>query len=259
MWRLSGIFRNVTLWGAPAVHVRDFFVKTDLNAQYKDATVEVTAKVKNYKADASGEQTVTARLFDGDGKLVRENFGPHGRVRAGPGASPYAEDAGGSAVKWTAETPNLYTLVLLEGTADRQHPEAAELLSARIGFRKVEIKGRQLLVNGTPLKLKGVNRHEQWPETGHAVSEAQMIRDLEVLKQGNCNHVRTCHYSDDPRWYGLCDQWGIWLVAEANCECHGYSGRFDNEPLMRRDHRPQRGQRGELQESPLGDYMVVGQ
>ena len=73
-----------------------------------------------------------------------------------------------------------------------------------------------------PVKLKGANRHENWPDTGHDVTEEQMIRDLEVLKQGNCNHVRTCHYSDDPRWYELCDEWGIYLVAEANVECHGY-------------------------------------
>jgi len=129
--------------------------------------------------------------------------------------------------KWTAETPTLHTLVLaLTG-------DPGELLSARIGFRKVEIQGRLFLVNGQPIKLKGVNRHEHWPEVGHAVTEAQMIRDLEVLKQGNCNHVRTCHYSDDPRWYELCDEWGIWLVAEANCESHGYDNRFDNEPRMR--------------------------
>lgn len=89
------------------------------------------------------------------------------------------------------------------------------------------------MVNGVPIKLKGANRHENFPDVGHAITEAQMIKDLELLKQGNCNHVRTCHYSDDPRWYELCDEWGIYLVAEANCECHGYDGRFDDEPLMK--------------------------
>ena len=88
-------------------------------------------------------------------------------------------------------------------------------------------------MNGTPVKLKGVNRHENWPDVGHAVTEAQMIRDLELIKQGNCNLVRTSHYSDDPRWYELCDEYGIFLVAEANVECHGYSGRFDEEPTMK--------------------------
>ncbi len=235
MWRLSGIFRNVTLWSAPTVHIRDFFVKTDLDAQYKDATVEVTAKVKNYGDSPSGVTTLQIHLFDkshkwawsdpdklaGDARIPALKPGEESTIRLKLQVKDPA--------KWTAETPNLYTLVLLA----RLDAAASETLSARIGFRKVEIKGRQLLVNGTPLKLKGANRHEHWPEVGHAVTEAQMIRDLEVLKQGNCNHVRTCHYSDDPRWYELCDEWGIWLVAEANCECHGYDGRFDNEPRMR--------------------------
>jgi beta-galactosidase len=108
-----------------------------------------------------------------------------------------------------------------------------ETLSSRTGFREVEIRGRLFLVNGTPVKLKGVNRHENWPEVGHAVTETQMIRDLDLIKQGNCNFVRTCHYSDDPRWYELCDEYGIFLMAEANVECHGYMGRFDEEPTMK--------------------------
>jgi beta-galactosidase len=97
----------------------------------------------------------------------------------------------------------------------------------------MEIQGRVFFVNGIPIKLKGVNRHENWPDIGHAVTEEQMIRDLELIKQGNCNLVRTSHYSDDPRWYELCDEYGIWLVAEANVECHGLMGRFDEEPRMK--------------------------
>lgn len=130
--------------------------------------------------------------------------------------------------KWTAETPNLYTTVLTLG--GEQQPE---IISAKTGFRKIEIKGRVFTINGVPVKLKGANRHENWPDTGHTVSEELMIRDIEVLKQGNCNHVRTCHYSDDPRWYELCDEMGIWLVAEANVESYGYNRRFDNEPRMK--------------------------
>ncbi len=127
--------------------------------------------------------------------------------------------------KWTAETPNLYTTVLsLSGGKN------GEIISAKTGFRKIEIKDRVFMVNGVPVKLKGVNRHENWPDTGHYVPEDKMIRDLEVLKQGNVNHVRTCHYSDDPRWYELCDEWGIYLNAEANCECHGYMSVLDREP-----------------------------
>jgi beta-galactosidase len=230
MWRLSGIFRNVTLWSAPPVHIRDFAVKTDLDKNYKDATVEVTAKVKNYAFNgAAWTNSLTVELYDSNGKPVQ---GAHAEVTL---ASPSASDDLGERIvdlkfpvrnpsKWTAETPNLYTLVLKSND---------EILSARIGFRKVEIDGRIFKVNGVPVKLKGVNRHEHWPEVGHAITEAQMIRDLEVLKQGNCNHVRTSHYSNDPRWYELCDEYGIWLCAEANVECHGYDGEFDNEPRMR--------------------------
>jgi beta-galactosidase len=107
------------------------------------------------------------------------------------------------------------------------------MLSQKIGFRKVEIKGRVFTVNGVPLKLKGVNRHEHWSDVGHAITEEQMIKDLEVIKQGNCNHVRTSHYSNDPRWYELCNEWGIWLVAEANMEYHGYDRKFDEEPTIK--------------------------
>ena len=228
MWRLSGIFRNVTLWSAPQVHIRDFFVKTDLDAQYKDATVEATVKVKNY-GDKAIATVVSGQLFDAQGQHLYDL--PLKSLKLSPAQEKTVllHTAVNDPAKWTAETPNLYTLVLTTDSSGQR----TELLSARIGFRKVEIQGRRFLVNGTPVKLKGANRHEHWPDVGHAVTEAQMIRDLEVLRQGNCNHVRTCHYSDDPRWYELCDEWGIWLVAEANCECHGYDGHFDNEPRMR--------------------------
>jgi beta-galactosidase len=225
MWRLHGIFRNVTVWSAPQTHIRDFFVKTDLDAQYKDATVEVTAKVKNYDGNA-GPQTLTATLFDQAGKPVAGATAQAAVpvLKAGEETSVSLKFPVAAPAKWTAETPVLYTTVLQLGS---------EILSAKTGIRKVEIKGRIFMVNGTPVKLKGVNRHEHWSDVGHAVTEAQMIRDLEVIKQGNCNHVRTCHYSDDPRWYELCDEYGIWLCAEANLECHGYDHRFDTEPLMR--------------------------
>ena len=244
MWRLSGIFRNVTLWSAPAVHVRDFFIKTDLDAQYKDATVEVTAKVKNYGETPTGINGLGIELFDASGNRTtgltsKRPLSVAGirALRPGEEVTVHLQLPVKEPAKWTAETPTLYTAVLkLEhsiATGQATLSSPIELLSTRIGFRKVQIKGRRFLVNGTPIKLKGANRHEHWPEVGHAITEAQMIRDLEVLKQGNCNHVRTCHYSDDPRWYELCDEWGIWLVAEANCECHGYDHRFDDEPQMR--------------------------
>ncbi len=230
MWRLSGIFRNVTLWSTPETHVRDYFIKTNLDSKYRDATVEITARIKNYGSSIGVPQKLYARLYDGDKEVAGANA-----EMVVPALNPGEEKTitmkfpVSNPLKWTAETPKLYTTVLSLNDGSKQ----TELLSSRTGFREIEIKGRIFMVNGTPIKLKGVNRHEHWPEVGHAITEAQMIRDLEVIKQGNCNHVRTCHYSDDPRWYELCDEWGIWLVAEANVESHGYDTRFDNEPLMK--------------------------
>lgn len=230
MWRLSGIFRNVTLWSTPNIHVRDFFVKTNLDTQYKNATVEVINKIKNYSNIPSTPLKISATLYDGNSQVAgarAETNVP--ALKPGEEVTVTLSFPVQHPVKWTAETPKLYTTVLNLNNGTN----TVETLSSRSGFRKVEIKGRVFMVNGVPIKLKGANRHENWPTVGHAITEEMMIKDLIMLKQGNCNHVRTCHYSDDPRWYELCDEWGIWLVAEANVECHGYDHRFDNEPLMR--------------------------
>ncbi|HNY53454.1 MAG TPA: glycoside hydrolase family 2 TIM barrel-domain containing protein [Bacteroidales bacterium] len=230
MWRLSGIFRNVTIWSAPVTHIRDFFIKTNLDDNYINATMDVTAKIKNYGSKPAKASKLLVTVYDGE--RVVASYSP---VDGVPALKPGEEVPVRLSFpvenpeKWTAETPKLYTTVL---TLQRGK-NVIEILSARTGFREVEIKGRVFLANGVPIKLKGVNRHENWPDVGHAVTREQMIRDLELIKQGNCNHVRTSHYSDDPLWYELCDEWGVWLVAEANVECHGNSGKFDEEPRMK--------------------------
>jgi beta-galactosidase len=211
MWRLSGIYRNVTLWSAPPVHVRDFFIKTDLDAAYRDATLDAILKVKNYSGQAAPESVAVVEMFDTQGRPV-----PGGKAEAQVPALAAGEEK--AVTVSTAETPNLYTTVLTLKAGNQTN----EILSARTGFRKIEIKGAVFTINGVAVKLKGANRHENWPDTGHYVSEERMIRDIEVLKQCNCNHVRTCHYSDDPRWYELCDEYGLYLNAEANIESHGY-------------------------------------
>ena len=227
MWRLSGIFRNVTLWSAPQVHVRDFALAADLDSNYRDGILRVTAKIKNYSAVAQPARRLQVELVtrDGSASIAQTTV-------AVPGLAPGEEQAVSTSLavarpaKWTAETPNLYTTVLsLVGDA-----KSAEVLSARTGFRKIEIKDAVFMINGVPVKLKGANRHENWPDTGHYVSEERMVRDLELLKQVNANHVRTSHYTDDPRWYELADEYGIYLVAEANVECHGYMNVLDREP-----------------------------
>lgn len=230
MWRLSGIFRNVTVWSTPKLHIRDFFIKTNLDVNYLDATVEVLAKVKNYGNKTVKGSELSITLWDGS-KMVSGAMVncPIPTLRSGQETILKLNYKVKKPEKWTAETPKLYTSVLKikKGKLD------TEIISSRTGFRVVEIKDRIFLINGIPIKLKGVNRHENWPESGHAITEEQMIQDLVLLKQGNCNHVRTSHYSDDPRWYELCDEWGIWLVAEANVESHGLNGKFDEEPRMK--------------------------
>ena len=230
MWRLSGIFRNVTIWSAPVTHIRDFFIRTELDDNYINATLDVVVKVKNYGSKPAKASKLFVTVYDGE-KEVASYSAIDGVPALKPGEEvpvrlsfPVANP-----VKWTAETPKLYTTVLTL----KRGKKVIETLSARTGFREVEIKGRTFLANGVPIKLKGVNRHENWPDVGHAVTKEQMIRDLELIKQGNCNHVRTSHYSDDPLWYELCDEWGVWLVAEANVECHGNMGRFDEEPRIK--------------------------
>lgn len=228
MWRLSGIFRNVTLWSAPQEHIRDFFVKTDLDSAYDNARVDVVSKVKNYGSTPAPARTLHVNLFE-DGKEVQ------GAATAVPALQPGEEVAVSTRFpvshphKWTAETPYLYTTVITLGGEG----QTTETLSTRTGFRKIEIKGRIFMVNGVPVKLKGVNRHENWPDVGHAITEEQMIRDIVLIKQANCNHVRTCHYSDDPRWYELCDEYGIYLVAEANLESHGAWDEFNEDPRIK--------------------------
>ncbi len=230
MWRMSGIFRNVTLWSTPQEHIRDYFVKTNLDKQYKNAVVAVTAKIKNYGTTATKARQVTVSLYNGT-TAVAGAVGkkPIPALKPGEEVVVNLSFNVNSPEKWTAETPKLYTSVITLN--DGALP--TETLSSRTGFRQIEIKGRLFLVNGVPIKLKGVNRHENWPDDGHAVTEEQMIKDIVLIKQANCNHVRTCHYSDDPRWYELCDEYGIYLVAEANVECHGSMNQFNDEPRIK--------------------------
>ncbi|MGF7232556.1 glycoside hydrolase family 2 TIM barrel-domain containing protein [Arachidicoccus sp.] len=230
MWRLSGIFRNVTLWSSPQEHIRDYFIKTDLDKEYKNATVTVSAKIKNYSNVAMKAQRFVATLYDGS-KKVKGAIGLFEVPALAPGqeVSLVTKFEVRNAHEWTAETPKLYTAVL--NLMDNN--EIKETLSSRVGIRNIEIKGRLFLVNGVPIKLKGVNRHENWPDDGHAITEEQMIKDITLIKQANCNNVRTCHYSDDPRWYELCDEYGIYLVAEANLECHGSWDEFNEDPRIK--------------------------
>lgn len=221
-WRLSGIFRNVYLYSTPKVHVRDFFVRTELDDQYRDAALKVTASVINYNQKAVSAPKLEMTLYGPDGKktVKLKSKGNSPKIEAGQEiALELAADVPNPR-KWSAETPHLYKLVM---AAKKPGPLGGilEAVSCNVGFRKAEIKDGVLLVNGKYVYLKGVNRHEHDPDTGHYVTRDSMIRDIQIMKQHNINAVRTCHYPDAPLWYDLCDQYGLYLIDEANIESHG--------------------------------------
>ena len=206
-WRFTGIAREVYLYARPQAHIADLFITPDLVNNYQDGTLEV----KLNAVGAKGE-TVMFSLKDKEGKEVAAQtakVGGNGEVKVNFNVK--------NPLKWTAETPNLYTLytTLMDGK------QVAEVVRQRVGFRKVEIKNAQVLVNGQPVLFKGANRHELDPVTGYVVSMDRMLEDIRVMKELNINAVRTCHYPNDPRWYELCDIYGIYMVAEANIESHG--------------------------------------
>ena len=179
MWRLSGIFRNVTLWSAPQVHIRDFFIKTDLDEKYQDATVEVVAKVRNYGRARREHRPAVTTCRDSTIAAGRPVEIPRRRsaVEAAPLAIAAGRGTDGHAALPRRESgqvdrgnaQSLHHRVLSARLRRQQHPERSEILSARVGFRKIEIKGRVFTINGVPVKLKGANRHENWPDTGHYV------------------------------------------------------------------------------------------
>jgi beta-galactosidase len=217
-WRLSGIFRDVYLWSAPTVHIRDFEVKTKLDERYRDAVLTVETKVRNYGSTPATGNRVELLLQDAVGKEVVSLGMPVPEVAAGKESivSPQAEV--GSPLKWSAETPNLYKLLL---TLRDAKGNVLEILSCDMGFRSAEIKGGQLLVNGKPIYVKGANRHDHDPDTGHVISQESMVSDVTIMKQNNLNTVRTSHYPNQLPWYELCDRYGLYVICEANIESHG--------------------------------------
>ena len=191
-WRFTGIAREVYLFARPKAHIEDVTIQQD----YQDGKGLLTVNVKAAKGTL-----VEARLEDAEGKMV------------GTGLKQTVENA----KAWSAETPYLYNLYVVA----KQGNKVVEVVRQKVGFRHIEIKGGQLLVNGQPILIKGADRHELDPDGGYIVSIERMKQDLKIMKQLNINAVRTCHYPDDPRWYDLCDSAGIYVVAEANLESHG--------------------------------------
>lgn len=198
-WRFTGIAREVYLYARPKVHAADIRLDAGLENQYRDGVLNYQVALKGGKAN------VTLTLCDKDGKKITEASGVQGTIKV-PGVKA-----------WTAETPYLYKAFITL----KNKQGVSEVIPQKIGFRNVEIKNAQLLVNGKPVLIKGANRHEMDPDGGYVVSVERMIQDIKIMKQLNINAVRTCHYPDDSRWYDLCDEYGIYVTAEANLESHG--------------------------------------
>ena len=229
MWWLSGIFRDVNLVTKPLHHIQDVFVTPSLDACYRDATVSVRTAI-----NAPSSFKVGIQLFDGDNAVTEQ-------VITGTNNKRIDEKGGWDDVvfqtlnvkepkHWTAETPNLYRIVvsLIDESGNTVDREAYN-----VGFRNIEMKNGQLLVNGKAVLIRGVNRHEHHQKKGHAINEDDMLEDIKLLKQNNFNAVRTAHYPNHPRWYELCDEYGLYVVDEANIETHGMfpMGRLSRDSL----------------------------
>ncbi|MGB0931272.1 MAG: glycoside hydrolase family 2 TIM barrel-domain containing protein, partial [Chitinophagales bacterium] len=224
-WRISGIERDVYIYSTPKVHIRDYFVKTNLRDNYENAWLEVEMNLHRYSDRADKSGSMEMELLDASGEVVRtskrdwEFESEDGNEKFFSFGKPIFEPK-----LWTAETPYLYTLLI---TLQNKRGRTLEVLSTKVGFREVKIEEGTLLVNGKYVYLKGVNRHEHDPKTGHVISEESMMEDIRLMKQNNINAVRTSHYPNDPRWYELCDKYGLYVVDEPNIESHGMGYDLD--------------------------------
>lgn len=236
-WRLSGIYRDVYLFSAPKVHLRDFFVRSELDENYRDTKLIVTAEVKNYSNKTVKTADIELKLIDADSKqVVSSKAGLTEPVKAGEEKEIVLQADVQNPKKWSAEQPNLYIVIL---TLKNSKGEVVEVERCNFGFRKVEIKAGQLLVNGKAIYIKGVDRHEHDPDHARAIPYWRMVEDIQLLKQNNINTVRTSHYPDDPKWYDLCDRYGIYLIDEANIESHGmghHENPIANDPKWKNAH-----------------------
>jgi beta-galactosidase len=216
-WRLSGIDRNVYLYSTGDIRIADFFAKPDLDSNYKNGSLNVEVSLKNLTSKAINNKKLEAKLIDASGKSIfnkalNVNFDSNKTQTIN-----FSQNV--SAPKlWSSEAPNLYTLLL---TLKNENGSIIESVSTEIGFRKVELKGGQLLVNGVRIMIHGVNIHEHNAVTGHYQDEAMMIKDIKLMKQLNINSVRCSHYPNNILWVKLCNKYGIFLVDEANIESHG--------------------------------------
>lgn len=239
-WRMSGIHREVMLLAMPETHIEDVFVETDLDENYRDAELKITPRLFFKDAEAIKDWVIEAQLYDANDEPVlaekmkmnvneitryftQSQFpAPYGNPNL-----PAMETTIENPLKWTAETPNLYKVVLSLKTPDGKLVESR---STTMGFREVEWGKEGLKVNGEEVILFGVNRHDHHPETGKAISEAPMLEDILLMKRYNINAVRTSHYPNDPKFYDLCDQYGLYVMDETNIETHDFGNYISSRP-----------------------------
>ena len=226
-WRLSGIYRDVYLMHVPDVHIRHFKAIGDLTNDYRDGRLSITSHLVN-STELTKNISLVSRLYD-ENNTELFSIASDDLV-----LEPGTEDTQDQYINfpnvkaWSAEIPNLYKVVLSVTDDDGT---IIEYVSSRVGFRSVELKHGQMLVNGKPIIIKGVNRHEHDPVKGRTVDDESMIRDIQLMKQFNINAVRTSHYPNDPRWYELCDEYGLYLYDEVNLESHAFWSKFTLDPL----------------------------
>ncbi|WP_141505039.1 glycoside hydrolase family 2 TIM barrel-domain containing protein [Paenibacillus luteus] len=236
-WRLSGIFRDVHLLARSEQHIRDVAVTTKLDAAYADAELDVEVSVCNRSMDEDVTRLLHVTLIDPEGHIVLDDTEMGGfRLAAGGEETTVLKLPVAAPFKWSAETPSLYTLLLtLHGGLE----QAEETVRLKVGFRSVEIRQGELLVNGRSVILKGVNRNEFDPRLGFVVTEEMMLGDIVLMKQHNINSVRASHYPNDTRWLDLCDEYGLYVMDEADIETHGFhfignEGHLSQDPTWER-------------------------
>ncbi|MFE9021185.1 glycoside hydrolase family 2 TIM barrel-domain containing protein [Streptomyces sp. NPDC007808] len=224
MIRLSGIFRSVYLYSTPAVHLRDFRLDTPLSDDYRAAELSVTAHVRDYGGKGGGRYSVETQLYDADGHPVWPRpLQQTVALDSGEEKTVQAAKAVPRPRLWSAEHPHLYTAVLrLRDPAGR----VIETLSHRVGLREFALKDGLMRINGKPVSFRGTNRHEMHPVRGSALTRAEVVQDIEIIKRLNINSVRTSHYPNNPQWLELADEYGLYLVDETNLETHGIRGEY---------------------------------
>ncbi len=213
-FRFSGLARDSYLYARSKNRIQDIRVNADLTDDYRDGKLGVDIDVK-------GSGNITLELLNADNKVIKAET-----INNAKGNVKRTLDIP-NPLKWSAEIPNLYTL----RATFSKNGKTLEVIPVNVGFRKIEIKNSQLLVNGQPVLFKGADRHELDPDGGYVVSLDRMLQDIQLMKELNINAVRTCHYPDDALWYDLCDKYGIYVVAEANIESHGMG--YDKETLAK--------------------------